>query len=130
VPRRGVDTAFEREEGRKSSLLLEAQRLRQLVQDEAAAARFAEAAEIEESLAHQCEGQNLIEKALIHRFSAASCWAQAGNFYRSLDLCAALLAHPKLPPGLRNRVEEYSRVIRSRRSSWYAELASLAASES
>lgn len=129
VARQGLDEAFVAEEARKSSLILEAQQRRQQGQDEAAAARFAEAAEIEECLADGCEIKRLLEKAFIHRFSAAGCWAQAGNFYRSLDLCAALLARPELPERLRKRVEDYSRLIRARRSSWYAELASAAAAE-
>jgi hypothetical protein len=125
ISRSGVDVQLEADEARKSALILEAQRLLQQ-QDEAAAARFAQAAEIEEQLSEACEARALLEKALIHRFSAASCWAQAGNFYRAIVLCDGLLNRPELPEGLARRVREYTRTIRSRRSSWYAELASTA----
>ena len=129
VMRHGLDAAFQAEEARKSSLILEAQRLRVQGEDEAPAAQFAEAARIEEGLADACEHRSLIEKAFIHRFRAASCWAHARNFHRSLDLCGALFARPELPSRLRQRVEEYRRLIRARRSSWYAELVSGATSE-
>src|SRR5437016_14434852 len=47
-----------------------------------------------------------VEKSFVHRFSAAHCWAQAGNFYRALALCDGLLARADLSHRLRQRVEE------------------------
>ena len=123
IERRGLDAAFEAEEARKSSLILEAQLLREQQQDETAAEKFAQAAEIEERLSDLCEARGLVEKSFVHRFSAASCWAQAGNFYRALALCDGLLARADLSDRLRQRVEEYAAAIRARRSQWYKGLA-------
>lgn len=121
ISREGLDAAFETDETRKSDLLLSAERLREQAPDEAAA-RFAEAAQIEGSLSWRCEAQGLIEKALVHRFSAASCWAQAGNFYQAIAICDELLARRDLPERLRQRVLEYTHTLRIRRAHWYEEL--------
>jgi len=123
ISRLGLDAAFEAEETRKSSLILEAQLLREQQQDETAAEKFAQAAEIDERLSDLCEARGLVEKSFVHRFSAASCWAQAGNFYRALALCDGLLARADLSHRLRQRVEEYAAAIRARRSQWYKALA-------
>jgi hypothetical protein len=118
----GLDDAFQAEETRKSNLLLEAQLLRAQRQDEAAAAKFAEAAEIEEGLSDQCAAKGLLEKSWLHRFSAASAWAQAGNFYQALSLCQELLARNDLPEPLRRTLQEYADKLRARRAQWYASL--------
>src|SRR5205809_582651 len=65
ISRQGLDAAFEAEEARKSRLILEARLLREQQQDEGAADRFAQAAEIEERLSDICEAKNLVEKALV-----------------------------------------------------------------
>lgn len=122
LDRQGLDTAFEAEETRKSSLILEAQLLR-AQQREEAALKFAQAAEIEEHLAERCEARGLDEKSFAHRFSAVSCWAQAGNFYQAIALCDALLARADLPARLRQRVQQYAMTLRGRRTQLYAELA-------
>lgn len=123
IQREKLDVAFLAEEARKSNLLLSAQLLRSQGQDEAAAAKFAEAAEIEERLSDQCEAIGLKEKARIHLYSAASCWAQAGNFYQAIALCNELLSHPAdLPVHLRQQVREFADALRSRRAKWYSEL--------
>jgi hypothetical protein len=122
IQRHGVDAPFEAEEARKSNLILEARLLREQQQDEAAADRFAQAAEIEEQLSDASQAKGLTEKARVHRFSAASCWAQAGNFYRAITLCDDLLAQSDLPARLRRRIEEYVRTLRARRAQWYAGL--------
>ena len=130
INRSGLDAAFEMEETRKSDLMLEAQLLREQQQDESAAEKFAQAAGIEERLSDLCEAKGLVEKSLVHRFSAASCWAQAGNFYRAIALCDDLLSRPDLSDRLRQRVAEYAAAIRSRRSQWYAGLVLAAAGDS
>ena len=122
LDRQGLDAAFELEEARKSSLILEAQLLRAQQRDEAAP-KFAQAAELEERLSELCEAKGLGEKSIVHRFSAASCWAQAGNFYRAITLCDELLAHADLPARLRQRVQDYVLTLRARRAQLYAELA-------
>jgi hypothetical protein len=122
LDRQGLDSAFEAEETRKSNLLLEAQLLRAQRQDEAAAAKFAEAAEIEEALGQECLTKGLLDKAWLHRFSAASSWAQAGDFYHALALCQELLARVDLPAPWRQQVQDYADKIRLRRAQWYAGL--------
>jgi hypothetical protein len=122
LDRQGLDAAFAAEEIRKSNLLLEAQLLRAQRQDEAAAVKFAAVAEIEEALSEQSLARGLLDKAWLHRFSAASCWAQAGDFYHALALCQELLARDDLPPPLRRQVQDYAEKIRLRRAQWYAGL--------
>ena len=121
INRQGLDAAFEAEEEHKSRLILEAQLLREQQQDDAAA-KFAEAARIEEHLSNLCEAEGLTEKSFIHRFSAASCWAQAGNFYQAISLCDGLLVRTDLPDRLRRHIREYADTLRDRRAKWYEEL--------
>ncbi|MGH9845353.1 MAG: hypothetical protein ACREEM_42105 [Blastocatellia bacterium] len=70
INRTGLDAACEADEARKSNLILEAQLLREQARADEAAAKFAEAARIEESLDQRCAAQGLVEKSLLHRFSA------------------------------------------------------------
>jgi tetratricopeptide (TPR) repeat protein len=123
IPRQGLGASFEGEEAHKSRLILEARLLRERHDDDQAALRFAEAAQIEERLGDIAETKGLLEKARVHRFSAASCWAQAGNFYRAIGLCDDLLAYEDLSERLRRRVLEYADTLRARRAEWYAGLA-------
>jgi hypothetical protein len=130
IDRRGLDQAFSAEEKRKSELILKAQLLRAQDRDEAAAASLAEAARLEERLSERCLAAGLREKAWVHRFSAASCWAQAGNFYQAIAWCDDLLGQAGLTDSLRQRVESYVQQLRARRARWYADLATAnAASE-
>ena len=122
INRQGLDATFEAEETHKSNMILEAQLLREQQQDQAAADNFAQAAAIEERLSDICEAKGLMEKSFLHRFSAVSCWAQAGNFYHAIALCAGLLAHGGLPDRLRQHVQDYACTLRARRAQWYVEL--------
>jgi len=122
VQRQGVDAAFEADETRNSQLMLEAQMLRAQQKPEAAANKFAEAAVIEEHLQDLCVTKGLMAKAFVHGFSAASCWAQAGDFHHAIVLCDALLAHAALPARLRQRVDAYVKTLCTRRAQWYEEL--------
>lgn len=122
INRQGLDAAFEAEEERKSSLILEARLLREQRQQDEAAAKFAEAAEIEERLSDICEAEGLREKSFKHRFSAASCWAQAGNFYQAITLCNDLLARSNLPDRLRQRIGGYVDTLRDRQAKGVAEI--------
>jgi hypothetical protein len=54
INRAGLDAAFEADEARKSNLILEAQLLREQSPADEAARKFAEAAQIEESLSQRC----------------------------------------------------------------------------
>src|SRR5207247_3334775 len=120
--RQGVDAAFEADEIRKSQLMLEAQMLRAQQQPEAAADKFAEAAVIEERLYDFCVTKGLMAKAFVHGFSAASCWAQAGDFHHAIVLCHELLAQAAIPARLRQHIHGYVKTLCARRAQWYKEL--------
>lgn len=122
VPREGLSEAFAADEARKSRLILEARLSREQEQSELAAAKFAEAAAIEERLGETCSQHRRREKSFVHYFSAVSCWAQAGNFYEAIAICDRLLAERDLPDALRARVEAYADTLRTRRAQWYGEL--------
>jgi hypothetical protein len=122
ISRQGLDEEFAHDEALKSRLFLEAGLLREQHAVEAAIGKFAEAAEIEERLSASCERVGLAEKALVHRFSAAGAWAQAGNFYRALVLCDELLSRRDLTNRLRERVTRYAEAIRARRAQWQEDL--------
>jgi hypothetical protein len=122
LSRQGVDAAFSADEAQKSRLLLEAQLLRAQQQSEAAADKLVEAAMMEEQLRDRCFTMGLREKAFVHGFSAASCWAQAGDFHHAIGVCQELLAHPDLPGRLRHRVDAYVKTLCARRAQWYEEL--------
>ena len=81
------------------------------------------AAALEERLSERCVARGLRDKARVHRFSAASCWAQAGDFYDAIALCDELLTRTDLPEPVRRRVSDYVHTLRARRAQWYAELA-------
>ena len=110
------------EEVRKSNLILEAQLLREQAHTDEAAAKFAEAARIEEGLALHYGAQEQLEKANLHRYSALSLWAQAGNFYQAIALGDELLASANLIERLRQRVQSYVQTLRLRRARWQEEL--------
>lgn len=120
ISREGLDAAFEAEEVRKSNLMLEGRLSAEQGDEEAAVERFAEAARIEEHLTRICRERGLTEKGFIHHFSAASCWARAGNFYAAIRLCDELLARSDVPDRLRRRVQEYSDSLRRNRAEWNA----------
>lgn len=122
ISRQGLDAAFLAEEGLKSSILLQASLLREQGEAEEAAWKFAEAAAIEERLRDRCAEMGLWEKSLVHAFSAAGCWAQAGDFHHAIVLCDHLLARTDLSERLRSRVQDYAAALRARRSEWYAGL--------
>ena len=96
--------------------------LRAQQKPEAAANKLAEAAVIEERLQDLCVTKGLRAKAFVHGFRAASCWAQAGDFYHAIVICNALLAHAELPARLRQRGDAYVKTLCTRRAQWYEEL--------
>lgn len=128
IARSGLDAAFEADEARKSNLILRARMLRDQQDDEQASQHFAEAAEIEASLSDRCEEHGLVLKSLVHRFSAASCWAHAGNLYQAVTICDELLAR-ELPERLRRDIEDFAETLRSRRARLYAQLRLVGANE-
>jgi hypothetical protein len=122
IDRPGSDAAFEADETLKSNLLFEGELLTAQKQADAAADRFARAAEIEERLASRCADLGLREKSWVHRFSAASCWARAGDFHTAIVLGDQLQAESGLPQRLRLRIQEFTQTIRARRTQWTAGL--------
>ncbi len=122
LARHGLDADFAADETLKSNLILEGRLLRDQRQEDAAAERFARAAALEEQLSEVCAAQGLHEKSQLHRFSAISCWAQAGNFHEAICLGDQLLAAADLPPRLRQRVQEFTQALRRRRAQWAADL--------
>lgn len=122
IRRDGLDAAFDADEALKSNLIVEGQLLSAQEQPDAAAERFAHAAEIEERLSSQCADLGLQDKGWVHLFSAASCRARAGDFHTAIGLGEQLLAHADLPSRLRQRVQEFTQTIRHRRTQWAAGL--------
>ena len=127
INRNGLDAALAKEEARKSNLILEANLLKAQECYQDAADRFAEAAQIEEQLGDTLLQKGWLDKYFVHRFSALSCWAQAGDVYRAIVLGEELLARPDLPAPLRRRIGEYVRLLRARRVRWFAEFAPVTA---
>ena len=127
ISRKGLDAAFEAEEVRKSNLILEAHLLREQQKEDKAAIKFAQAAGIEGRLSKICEKKGLVEKLFVHHFSAASCWAQSGNFYHAIALSDDLLARTDLPNRLRQHIHDYTHTLRARRAQM---LCSISKSES
>jgi hypothetical protein len=109
IDRRGLDASFAADEALKSNLIVEGQLLGAQEQPDAAADRFAQAAEIEERLSSHCADQGLRDKSWVHLFSAASCWARAGDFHTAIGLGEQLLAQADLSPRLRQRIQEFTR---------------------
>ena len=122
MSRRGLDADFDAEEIKKSNLLLQAALLRAQNEEEQAAEHYAEAAQIEERLAERCRAIGLLEKSRVHEFSAASAWAQAGDFYHALHLFAALQNDADTPPRLRDTITRYTETLAARRRQWTTEL--------
>lgn len=122
IDRHGLDAAFDKDETLKSNLILEAELLTAQRQPDTAANRFAQAAEIEERLSALCAENGLREKSFVHLFSAASCWARAGEFHTAIGLGQQLQTEDGVPPRLRQRAHEFTEAIRQRRSQWAAGL--------
>jgi hypothetical protein len=125
--RQGLDDAFATEEVRKSNLILEGRMLESQQQWDEAAQKFAQAAEQEERLGNQCAMRGLGERASMHLFSAASCWARAGNFYSAIALCDDLLCRADSPEPVRQRIQDYAHTLRGRRAQWLSGLPPFAA---
>lgn len=123
VSRKGLGAEFIEKEAQKSNLILEANLLKAQARHQDAADRFAQAAAIEEQLCQVLLHKGLRDKYFAHRFSALSCWAQAGDVYHAIVLGDELLARADLPDPLRARIEEYVQLLQARRVRWFAEFA-------
>ncbi len=119
ISRKGLSEAFIQLETETSNLILAANLLKQSKRPGEAAEKFARAARLEEQLFHELETKKLLDKYLSHFFSAASCWAQAGNIYQALSMCNELLERTTLPPRFRQMVQEYRDTLQTRRDQWF-----------
>lgn len=107
--------AIERE---KSRLLLEAQTFKAQKQLIEAAERFAQAARYEQELADWATRQGHHGLSYLHAFSALSCWAQAGNPHRALELSQILLQSGTLTEAQKTQLTTYQEALEQRWVSW------------
>lgn len=110
---------YPEEEGRKSGLLLQAALLRAEGQEEMAASRFAEVATLEEQLAQRAEADGNSIRAIRSQFSAASAWANAGDFHHALTLLQILEQRADTPEPLKARVRAFAEILRVQRRQWH-----------
>lgn len=118
INRSNLSSEFLSQERQKSSLILEANLLKEQGLFESASKKFAAAAIVEEELTNQLLALKRYEKAFVHQFSAISCWAQAGNLHRALTLGDALLADPQLPERQREQISRYMDILHGRFQQW------------
>lgn len=109
---------FEQLEIEKSNALLRANMWLAHGNFEKASHLFAQVAEDEETLMSICVNQNLQRKAAVHGMSAMSCWAQAGNVYRALQIGNDLLSWEWLTHAHRQQIQAYFDVLQTRRTQW------------
>ena len=110
---------YPEEETRKSALLLQAALFRAEGQEKLAASRFAEAAALEEQLALRAEADGNSQRALRSRFSAASAWANAGDFHHALTLLQILEQRADSPEPLKTRAHAFAETLRAQRRHWH-----------
>jgi hypothetical protein len=96
-------------------MLLEAQMQGSRGEPDAAVHRFAAAAELAEQLAACVSPAQDQASSWQHRYTALSCWAQAGNFYAAIVLAYRLLDDTNLSPEIRRQVEAFASTVRLRR---------------
>lgn len=108
-------------EREKSRLLLEAHTLKAQARFIEAAERFAQAARYEEQLADWAANQALTDLYYLHAFSALSCWAQAGDPHRALQMSYSLLSASSLTARQRSQLEQYQEMLEQRWVSWMAQ---------
>ena len=113
---------YPEEENRKSNLLLQAALLRAEGREELAASRFAEAATLEEKLAQRADADGNVQRALRSQFSAASAWANAGDFHHALILLQVLEQRADAPEPLKVRVRAFAETLRVQRRQWHDKL--------
>ncbi|MCE7986861.1 MAG: hypothetical protein DYG89_37280 [Caldilinea sp. CFX5] len=105
-------------EREKARLLLEAHTLKAQASFTEAAERFAQAARYEEQLADWAANQALTDLYYLHAFSALSCWAQAGDPHRALQMSNSLLRAPSLTARQRSQLKQYQATLEQRWVSW------------
>ena len=113
---------YPEDEALKSGLLLHAALLRAEGQEELSAARFAEAAALEEMLAERADTEGNALRAIRSQFSAASAWANAGDFHHALTLLQILEQRDDAPEALKARARAFADTLRSQRRHWHSTL--------
>lgn len=119
ISRKSLNEEFAKGEEQVSGLIIEGYLLEQQERYEEAAEKYAQAAKLEEKLCTELSKKGLMDKYYSHLFSAASCWAQAGNIYRAIWVTNQLLQDSNIPGPLRKRIEEYQQMLRNRRKRWF-----------
>lgn len=107
IREKALSEEFCRLEAEKSNFILQANWLKKQRKYGEAIEKFAIAAEIETKLSEALRKDRQIMPYFIHRFSAASCWAQAGNLYLAKEMLKELLSEEEIPELLSNRIEDY-----------------------
>ncbi len=110
---------YPEEEKRKSGLLLQAALFRAEGQEELAASRFAEAAVLEEELARRADAEGNAPRAIRSHFSAASAWANAGDFHHALTLLQILEQRADAPEPLKARARAFAETARVQLRNWH-----------
>lgn len=105
-------------EREKSRLLLEAHTFKAQKRFAEAAERFAQAARYEHELADWATAQGLRDLSYLHAFSALSCWAQAGDPHRALEMSQMLLQSGALTESQRAQLQAYHDALEQRWVSW------------
>lgn len=105
-------------EREKSRLLLEAHMFKAQKRFNEAAERFAQAARYEHELADWATTQELRDLSYLHAFSALSCWAQAGDPHRALEMSQMLLQSRTLTEPQRAQLQTYHDTLEQRWVSW------------
>ena len=113
---------YPEEEVIKSKLLLQASLLRSEGKEVLAASLFAEAAVLEERLAERAEADGDTTRAIRSNFSAASAWANAGDFHHALTLLQSLELRDDAPETLKVRVRAFSDTLRFQLKRWHESL--------
>ncbi|MBC8231227.1 hypothetical protein H8E77_16880 [bacterium] len=84
ISRRGLLARFIQDEKETSGLILEANFLKSQQRRKESARKFAQAARLEMKNVDELLALGLLDLYYIHRFSAASCWTQAGSLYQAM----------------------------------------------
>lgn len=118
ISRRGLSDRCKQNEKETSRLILESNLLKSAGRRKEAAQKFAQAADLEMKNCDELLSLGLLDLYYIHRFSAVSCLAQAGNLYQAVQICEELLDNSGLPSLLRQRIAGYLGVMETRVDQW------------
>ncbi len=118
ISRRGLSDRYKQAEKETSRLILEANLLKSSGRRKESAQKFVQAADLEMKNCDELLAKGLLDNYQIHRFSAASCLAQAGNLYQAMQICSELLENFELAAPLHRRITGYLDVLETRLDQW------------